>query len=211
MARVSKPPEQRRQELIDTAGKLFAAQGYEETTVSDIVGQVGVAQGLFYYYFRSKKEIFLAVINQLMEARIGELAHFLGDKSTPPIDRVHNLMAQLVGFLGEMESLYPRHSEDVISEMMAITHTHVSGMIEPTVTQLLREWEAEGILPPMMPERLSRFITAGFVGVQNMDDPPRAGEMMDFILFTLERLLDIPKQGGGKEAQNAGTQNRQRK
>ena len=63
----------------------------------------------------------------------------------------------------------------------------------------------------MMPERLSRFITAGFVGVQNMDDPPRAGEMMDFILFTLERLLNIPKQDKGKEAQNAGTQNRQRK
>ena len=199
MARVSKPPEERRQELIETAGELFAAQGYEETTVSDIVRQVGVAQGLFYYYFRSKKEIFLEVINQLMEARLGELAHFLRDKSIPPIDRVHNLMAQLVGFLGEMESLYPQHSEDLTGEMMAITQTHVSGMIEPTVTQLLSEWEADGILPPSMPERLSRFITAGFIGVQNMENPPKADEMMDFILFLLERLLNIPKQSTNTE------------
>ena len=77
MARISKPPEERRQELIETARELFMSQGYEKTMVGDIVRQVGVAQGLFYYYFRSKQDIFLAVINQFTEERIGELAVFL--------------------------------------------------------------------------------------------------------------------------------------
>ena len=35
MVRISKDPEERKQELIDTAGKLFMTKGYEQTAVSD--------------------------------------------------------------------------------------------------------------------------------------------------------------------------------
>jgi len=60
--RVTKVPEERKQELIDTAERLFLEKGYEQTTVADIVREIEVAQGTFYYYFSSKEEILEAII-----------------------------------------------------------------------------------------------------------------------------------------------------
>lgn len=62
--RISKAPEIRRQDLIDKAEQLFAQSGYENTTVSDIVKATSVAQGTFYYYFKSKQDIVNAIIFQ---------------------------------------------------------------------------------------------------------------------------------------------------
>ena len=194
MARISKPPEERRQELIQTARELFLSQGYEKTMVGDIVRQVGVAQGLFYYYFRSKQDIFLAVINQFTEERIGELAVFLRDAHIPLLQRVRNLMHVLMDFLREMEAMYPKNQGDIAGEMTAIMHNHVSTMIEPMVTELLREGTEQGVLSAPYPDLLSRFVISGFIGVQYMQQPPKADDMMALILFALEQLLDIPKQ-----------------
>ena len=194
MARISKPPEERRQELIETARELFMSQGYEKTMVGDIVRQVGVAQGLFYYYFRSKQDIFLAVINQFTEERIGELAVFLRDAHIPLLQRVRNLMHVLMDFLREMEAMYPKNQGDIAGEMTAIMHSHVSTMIEPMVTELLREGTEQGVRSAPYPDLLSRFVISGFIGVQYMQQPPKADDMMALILFALEQLLDIPKQ-----------------
>ena len=194
MARISKPPEERRQELIETARELFMSQGYEKTMVGDIVRQVGVAQGLFYYYFRSKQDIFLAVINQFTEERIGELAVFLRDAHIPLLQRVRNLMHVLMDFLREMEAMYPKNQGEIAGVMTAIMHSHVSTMIEPMVTELLREGMEQGVLSAPFPDLLSRFVISGFIGVQYMQQPPKADDMMALILFALEQLLDIPKQ-----------------
>lgn len=194
MTRISKPPEERRQELIETAKTLFLAQGYEQTTVGDIVRQIGVAQGLFYYYFRSKRDIFLAVIDQFIEARIGELALFLRDKQVPPMERVHNLMRTLSGFLREMEVIYPGNQMGMTVELYAIMQNHVCEGIEPMVTRLLKESAEQGLLSAPFPDRLARFFISGFIGVASMPDAPKADEMMKLIQFALEQLLSVPKQ-----------------
>ncbi len=49
MVRISKDPEERKNEIVDAAEELFVTKGYEKTSISDIVKKVGVAQGLFYY------------------------------------------------------------------------------------------------------------------------------------------------------------------
>lgn len=63
--RISKPPEQRRAELVLAARKLFDKNGVENTRISDIVQEVGVAQGVFYYYFKSKEEMVDTVLEQV--------------------------------------------------------------------------------------------------------------------------------------------------
>ncbi len=68
MGRISKPPEERKRELINAAEELFIEQGYEHTSVSEIVKKVGVAQGTFYYYFKSKEEILNAILERKVEA-----------------------------------------------------------------------------------------------------------------------------------------------
>ncbi len=64
--RTMKPPEERRAEIIAAARELFEKQGVHCTKVSDITNRVGVAQGLFYYYFDSKEAVAKAVLLQVL-------------------------------------------------------------------------------------------------------------------------------------------------
>ncbi|MBM7566405.1 TetR/AcrR family transcriptional regulator [Paenibacillus sacheonensis] len=70
MARVSKKPEVRRKEIIDAALSLFSEKGYEQTAVSDIVKKLGVAQGTFYYHFKTKGEIIAAIVDSLVIEKV---------------------------------------------------------------------------------------------------------------------------------------------
>ena len=65
MTRIVKAPDERRSELIACAQKLFYAKGYESTSVNDIVIEVGVAKGTFYYYFESKQAVLEALVEDL--------------------------------------------------------------------------------------------------------------------------------------------------
>lgn len=51
-----------KQQILDTALRLFAERGYHKTKISDIVKAVGVAQGTFYWHFKSKESIALEII-----------------------------------------------------------------------------------------------------------------------------------------------------
>ena len=64
MTRISKDPDERRGELINAAKTLFFTKGYEKTSITDIVNAVGVAKGLFYYYFESKQAILEAFVEE---------------------------------------------------------------------------------------------------------------------------------------------------
>ena len=52
----------RREQLLAIAVERFAKFGYHNTKISDIVAQAGVAQGTFYWYFKSKESIALEII-----------------------------------------------------------------------------------------------------------------------------------------------------
>ncbi len=51
--------------IVDAALKLFAENGLEGTTISDIVRASGLARGTFYNYYKSKEEIWEQLINTL--------------------------------------------------------------------------------------------------------------------------------------------------
>lgn len=52
----------RREQLIAIAIQLFAMNGYHKTKIADIVREAGIAQGTFYWYFKSKESIAVEII-----------------------------------------------------------------------------------------------------------------------------------------------------
>lgn len=66
------PGEERRDQIIRIATERFAVQGYQQTKISDIVREAGVAQGTFYWHFKSKaaiaEEIVLTGREKLLKA-----------------------------------------------------------------------------------------------------------------------------------------------
>lgn len=75
----SKKPEVRRQELIDVASALFAERGYEAVSVRDILNVVDGAPGMFYYYFKSKQDIYLAAMEQYITKRLERKCKIIED------------------------------------------------------------------------------------------------------------------------------------
>ena len=65
MAR-NKYPEITEARILDTATKLFLEKGWEETTVQDIVDELGdITRGAFYHHFKSKDDIIDAVTTRM--------------------------------------------------------------------------------------------------------------------------------------------------
>lgn len=50
-----------KQRLLAVASELFAARGYKDVTIDDVVAGAGIAKGTFYGFFPSKEELFTAV------------------------------------------------------------------------------------------------------------------------------------------------------
>lgn len=57
----TKPPEERRAELMDAALRLFLDQGVAPTTIEQITAGASVAKGTFYLHFSSKEEVLVAL------------------------------------------------------------------------------------------------------------------------------------------------------
>jgi AcrR family transcriptional regulator len=57
----TKPPEVRREELMDAAERLFLKKGVAATSVDEIVAAAEVAKGTFYLHFESKELLLLAL------------------------------------------------------------------------------------------------------------------------------------------------------
>lgn len=60
----------RRSQILEAARSVLGRQGYAQTSMKDIAQEAGVAAGLLHYYFDSKEEILLEVV----EAVVGEIS-----------------------------------------------------------------------------------------------------------------------------------------
>lgn len=62
----NKYPEITEKRILDTATKLFLERGWEQTTIQDIVDELGdLTRGAFYHHFKSKEDIIDAVLNRM--------------------------------------------------------------------------------------------------------------------------------------------------
>lgn len=85
-SQVTTAPPERRQELLDTAAEVFAAQGYNATTVRKIADRAGMLAGSLYYHFDSKEsmvdEILSTFLDELWQGYDTVLAAGLGPRET---------------------------------------------------------------------------------------------------------------------------------
>jgi AcrR family transcriptional regulator len=59
----------RREQILETALELFAAQGFDATSTRQIAKEVGVAEGLIFHYFPTKASLLTAILQDRLEGR----------------------------------------------------------------------------------------------------------------------------------------------
>ena len=80
-----------RQKLVDVARQLFAKNGLENTTMNDIAQQSGKGRRTLYTYFKSKDEVYFAVIESELE-RLSDKMDEVAAKRTSPQDKILELI-----------------------------------------------------------------------------------------------------------------------
>ena len=80
-----------RQKLVDVARQLFAKNGLENTTMNDIALQSGKGRRTLYTYFKSKEEIYYAVIESELE-RLSDKLDEVAARKIRPQDKIIELI-----------------------------------------------------------------------------------------------------------------------
>ena len=110
--RITKKPEERKKELTDIAEKLFLKNGYEKTAVSDIVKKAKVAQGTFYYYFKTKEEILDSIIDRYIKITVEGYEKIANEKGPNAVEKLVNIFQFSSSFRKNKTSLMQYLHED---------------------------------------------------------------------------------------------------
>lgn len=111
--------EARRQEILAAAARLWAEQAFAALSMAEIARAAGLAKGTLYLYFRTKEELFLAMVEGELLAWFEELDEALGRgrKEMEP--------AELAPLLARSLAARPR-----LPRLLAILHTVLEQNIE---------------------------------------------------------------------------------
>lgn len=84
---LEKIQEERKQEIMQAALRIFSKRGINGTKISMISDEAGVSHGLFYHYFKSKEELFTQLIREAVDASVHEINRL---KSAPisPMEKI---------------------------------------------------------------------------------------------------------------------------
>ncbi|MFE7613253.1 TetR/AcrR family transcriptional regulator [Streptomyces celluloflavus] len=83
------------QRLLATATRLFAEQGYDRTSVQEIVDAAGVTKGALYHYFGSKDDLLHEVYGRVLRLQQERLDHF-ASSGAPVEQRLRDAAADVV-------------------------------------------------------------------------------------------------------------------
>ena len=99
------PVEKTRNKLIDVARSLFAKNGIEETTMNDIALASGKGRRTLYTYFKSKEEVYAAVVEDELELMSQQMAEVAAKET----DYEDKLVAMIYAHLNAIKTVVQRN------------------------------------------------------------------------------------------------------
>ena len=81
--------------ILDIAEKMFVEQGFDQTSISQLLDATQIARGTLYYYFTSKEEIMDAIIERWIEQSFEQMRIWIKRKHLSIIERLMGALASL--------------------------------------------------------------------------------------------------------------------
>ena len=85
-----------RQTILKKAFDLIYKKGYQTTSIDEIIATTKVTKGAFYYHFKHKEEMGLAIISEILNPDMTKNANELLANSANPLDAIYNLINDLL-------------------------------------------------------------------------------------------------------------------
>lgn len=150
--------------IVEAGRKLFARQGFHATGMRDIARLAQVSIGALYHYFRSKDELFLAVVRRAFEERLAQARELLRQGLPAPEILRQVLTSYFAGFAEDPEVA------QLLSRVWApedpALWRKLSGLVEEyarAIAAILEEARAAGAIRPVHP-LLAAYALLGMAG-----------------------------------------------
>lgn len=117
MARPRTNHDNKKNELIKIAFKLFMTNGYENTSIQDILKAAEISKGAMYHYFTSKEDILDEVLNYLIDCEIRRLDPVINNSNSNSLEKIAALVNFEVSDLSEEVKQANRYIEKSINSI----------------------------------------------------------------------------------------------
>lgn len=196
--RVVKEAEERREEILNAAEKLFSAKGFDNTSTGDILDAVGIARGTLYYHFKSKEEILDGVIQRITNRLMQDAGEIVRKKELPVLERLTKAIMSLnveskIGY--EIMEQVHRPQNALMHQKMQTT---LLAGINPILTELVEEGIEQGICHTQYPESVVEmailYANVAFdeLNIAGLSAEQRDKKIAGFI-YNMERLMGMPE------------------
>ncbi|UMQ42672.1 TetR/AcrR family transcriptional regulator [Chryseobacterium sp. Y16C] len=170
-----KKSEATRLNILQKAFELIYVNGYQTTSVDEIIATTQVTKGAFYYHFKTKDEMGLAIINELMIPGFKNTFIEPFQSVVNPLDAIYNLMYSLLIENENLKVEYGCPASNFTQEMAPwnIEFTKALNLLsqqwESTMIESIEKGKQNGILKAYVnAKEVAVFVLSGYWGVRNL-------------------------------------------
>ena len=200
--RIVKEANVRKNEILDVAERLFGTKGFDGTSTTDMLNEIGIARGTLYYHFKSKEDILDAMIERMTGSLVAKASEIVENKDVPVLQRLTLMMMAL----NVNNDLGHEIMEQIHKPQNALMHQKMQERllagVNPIVTSLIEEGIAQGICqtdyPAEVAEMTLLYSNTVFDDLAPLGAEERQRKIAAFI-YNLERLLGM-EEGSLREA-----------
>lgn len=193
--------DERRDQILAAAAKVFARNGYVGTRIDDIAAAATISKGLIYHYFGGKETIFNTLVGAAARGTIHVYRQAL-ERSGGAAARLRWLMERIVDGLAEQPDLFMVVMQASVSDAAPQeARQQVSAMVLETrdiTTRFIAAGQKDGEIVPGDPEHLAFVLGScieGLAVARAMSTPVPTAPMTDLLI---RLLTPAGSQGGGR-------------
>ena len=195
--RIAKDYDERRNEIIDASERLFHIKGYEKCTVNDIIKEVSIAKGTFYYYFKSKEEVMDSIVKRYIDIVISRVNEIIKKNDINSEEKLlFAFMSMRINNQSENYILDEMHKvensllhQKTLNEMITAMAPLLVKIIEEGIEK--KAWSCRFPLQYMQ-IFLASSLTLTDEGIFELDTDSQMKVMLALISM-LEKMLDVPE------------------
>ena len=182
LGRITKQPEIRRQEILAEARRLFIKNGFDNTGMSDIAGELGIASGLVYHYFKSKLDLLYSVLNEIADEETAASIKIIDSYPGTAMECLNMMLSN-----EKKKNEYDKLASSIANDKVILDYVHdrLIRSFAPVFTKLIIMGNEDGSWDCEYPEETTNFIIQGFAGSVRITDAPGQKEKMEKVLSSI--------------------------
>jgi AcrR family transcriptional regulator len=166
--RLDRLPDDKRQRILDAAIREFAENGYEKASTNNIVKEAGIAKGLLFHYFGSKKGLFAFALDYAVNFYLDYFLSRLDNLPSDLLDRLTGWLTLKIRMLAEYPLMYRMGVaaiEDVPEDVKAEVAKIYSRVSERLMPVFLNGVDFSGLRKGVEPKKAVGFVLLALNGI----------------------------------------------